>query len=157
MKKSIKNTVAFLLFACITLTSAAQNKDKTYDAELARKLGADDYGMKSYVFVILKTGANLIADKKVLDSLFAGHMNNMTILSNEGKLVVAGPFQKNPDNYRGLFILNTADTTEARKMVSTDPAVKAGVLEAILYRWYGSAALPVYLETHSKIEKSLIK
>jgi hypothetical protein len=42
-------------------------------------------------------------------------------------------------------------------MVKSDPAVNAGVLDADLYPWYGSAALPVYLETHKKIQKSAIK
>ncbi len=29
-----------------------------FDAELAEQLGADEYGMKSYILVILKTGPN---------------------------------------------------------------------------------------------------
>ncbi|MEO7047659.1 MAG: hypothetical protein ABI091_20340, partial [Ferruginibacter sp.] len=37
-----------------------------YDKELADKLGGDDYGMKSYFFVILKTGANTTTDKKLI-------------------------------------------------------------------------------------------
>lgn len=47
--------------------------------------------MKMYVLVMLKTGTAAIADKKVIDSLFKGHFNNMQRLTNEGKLIVAGP------------------------------------------------------------------
>ncbi|HMG14584.1 MAG TPA: hypothetical protein VK590_03990, partial [Saprospiraceae bacterium] len=38
------------------------------------------------------------------DSLFTGHMNNIKRLAKENKLIVAGPFEKNLKNYRGLFI-----------------------------------------------------
>lgn len=34
----------------------AQQKNPIYDSVLAAKLGADDYGMKKYVLVILQTG-----------------------------------------------------------------------------------------------------
>lgn len=157
MKRLIKYSIYTIIALLILESAAAQNNNIEYDHKLATELGADDYGMKSYVLVILKTGSNNTTDKKLLDSLFAGHMSNMTILSEQGKLIVAGPFQKNRNNFRGLFILNTSDTTEARKMVRTDPAVNAGVLDADLYQWYGSAALPVYLETHKKIQKSAIQ
>ena len=51
-----------LLFACAALLGslgpvAAQQAPATqYDAELARSLGADERGMRSYVLVVLKTG-----------------------------------------------------------------------------------------------------
>jgi uncharacterized protein YciI len=157
MKKVIKTVLITMVAISFFQQATAQNNNANYNLKLATELGADDYGMRSYVLVILKTGSNKTTDKILLDSLFAGHMSNMTILSEQGKLIVAGPFQKNRNNFRGLFILNTSDTTEARKMVKSDPAVNAGVLDADLYPWYGSAALPVYLETHKKIQKSAIK
>ena len=47
---------------CLALSSHAQTAAEVaspaYDAELARSLGADENGMKSYVFVLLKTGPN---------------------------------------------------------------------------------------------------
>ena len=65
-----------------------------FDARLAKKLGADEYGMKSYVLVILKTGTNTTTDKQTLDSLFRGHMDNIQRLSAQGKLIIAGPMKK---------------------------------------------------------------
>ncbi len=124
-----------------------------YDAELAEKTGSDDYGMKSYVFVILKTGTNTTTDKKYIDSCFAGHMSNMGVLVEKDQLVVAGPFQKNDKTYRGLFILNVATIEEAKKVLATDPAVNAGLLDYEVYGWYGSAALSEYLEASDKIWK----
>lgn len=136
-----------LLFAGFSLR--AQSK---YDKALADSLGADDYGMKKYVLVILKTGTATV-DKKTSDSLFAGHMKNMGRMADIGKLTVAGPLQKNDHNYRGIFILNVATIEEAKALLETDPAVKARVLDADLYGWYGSAALPLYLPAVPKVQK----
>ena len=125
----------------------------SYDAELANKLGADEYGMKKYVFCILKTGKNSSATPEEKQKLFEGHMNNINKLAKEKKLVLAGPFMKNDKDYRGLFILNCETIDEAIKLVETDPAVHAKLLEAELIPWYGTAALGVTIETHEKILK----
>lgn len=144
-----------LLFVCIALGVSAkgQKPNSNYDAELAKKLGADERGMKMYIMVILKTGANTTATKLETDSAFAGHMANMGKLVKANKLVVAGPFEKNDKNYRGIFILNTSSLDEAKEIIATDPAVKAKLLDADLFNWYGSAALPEYLNAAEKIRK----
>ncbi len=122
-----------------------------YDKDLAEKLKGDDYGMKSYMFVVLKTGTNTTTDKKYIDSCFTGHMGNIGRLVEEGKLIVAGPFGKNSLTYRGLFILNVSTKEEAEALLKTDPAVNSGLLAYELISWYGSAALPEYLEASDKI------
>ena len=142
-----------LLLSGIALTATAQSDNPKYDKELAESLGGDDYGMKPYVLVMLKTGSNKTTDKKVIDSLFTGHMANIQRLSDEGKLTVAGPLGKNDKSYRGIFIFNVKTIEEAKALLVTDPAVKAQILDAELYQWYGSAALPLYLQSHEKIEK----
>jgi len=124
-----------------------------YNKSLADSLGADDYGMKSYSLVMLKTGGSQIEDKAKVDSLFRGHLDNIGRLAEEGKIIVAGPLGKNEKNYRGIFIFDEPDKTKVAELLQTDPAIKAGLLAYDIYDWYGSAALPVYLETHSKIEK----
>lgn len=125
-----------------------------YDVELAEKLGADDYGMKSYILVILKTGTNETTDKTFISESFRGHMDNINRLVEQKKLIVAGPLGKNTNNYRGIFILNNVtDLEEANKLLQTDPAIKSGLLDAELYNWYGSAALPEYLPFSDKIWK----
>ncbi|OIQ21159.1 MAG: hypothetical protein BM557_04495 [Flavobacterium sp. MedPE-SWcel] len=144
-------TLALLLL--FSLQTIAQTENPKYDKNLAEKLGGDDYGMKTYVFVILKTGSVKIDDKAKVNELFTGHMANIDKLAKEDKLVIAGPFYKNENNYRGLFIFNVKTLEEAEKLLSTDPAVSAQLLEAEMYKWYGSAALGEYLEVHEKIEK----
>ena len=113
-----------------------------YDSELAKKLGADDMGMRHYVLVILKTGPKDATIKgKERDDIFAGHFANIGRLADEGKLAIAGPFGKNDIQYRGLFIFNVETVEEAQKLTETDPAVKAGIFETVEVPWYGSAAL----------------
>jgi uncharacterized protein len=152
---SSRNTTRFLLLAILGLMmtnySTAQTQNPKYDKALADSLGADDYGMKMYVLVILKSGPVIIENKKTTDSLFAGHLKNIQRLANEGKLVVAGPLQKNEKSYRGIFILNVKTTEEAKTLLQTDPAIKAQLLDSELFEWYGSAALPVYLPASEKV------
>lgn len=147
-----------LAFICITPFVVAAEEagaaKTSFDPELAKKLGADERGMKMYVLCILKTGpkdAEIKGDAR--KEIFAGHFANIGRLAEEGKLVVAGPFGKNDKSYRGLYIFNVATVEEAEKLVILDPAVKAGVFVYELTPWYGSAAMMVVNETHKRIEK----
>ncbi|HMI01964.1 MAG TPA: YciI family protein [Pedobacter sp.] len=154
MKKTI--TFASALIFCIagiSVRSIAQNANKNYDEKLARELKADDYGMKKYVLVILKSGALTGLPKSAQDSVFKGHMANINKLAAEGKLIVAGPLGKNDKNYRGIFIFDVDNVEAAKLLVATDPVIKSQIMDAEYYPWYGSAALKETLKIHSKIEK----
>ncbi|MGI8598421.1 MAG: hypothetical protein ACR2KB_04110 [Chitinophagaceae bacterium] len=71
----MKIFIAILITMCFNFQSKAQNEKVDYDKALADSLGADDYGMKSYILIILKTGSNIIEDKAVTDS-FQGTYGN---------------------------------------------------------------------------------
>ncbi len=132
-------------------TTANPNYNKT----LADKLGGDDYGMKSYFLVILKTGTNTTTDKNLINASFRGHLDNINKLVKEEKLIVAGPLGKNENNYRGIFILNNIKSIEeAKELLQTDLAIKNKILDYDIFIWYGSAALPEYLPFSDKIWKS---
>lgn len=146
-----------VVLTCIVaaVTGAGEpQRTKTFDPELAKKLGADERGMRTYVLCILKTGPRDAEIKgKERQEIFAGHFANINRLADEGKLAVAGPFGKNDKSYRGLYIFNVATVEEAEALVVLDPAVKAGVFVPDLTLWYGSAAMMVVGETHKRIEK----
>jgi uncharacterized protein YciI len=126
----------------------------TYDAELAKHLGGNDNGMKGYIFVMLRTGPKDGDFKgKDREDLFAGHMANIGRMADMGKLIVAGPFDKNDRGYRGVFIFNVATVEEAQKLVETDPTIKAGILVADIVPWWATAALMAIPEIHPKIMK----
>jgi uncharacterized protein len=154
-KKVMKKTlvILMLLLYCKTVSFSQENLPN-YNKALADSLGADAFGMKQYVFCILKTGTVKIDDKLKMNQLFVGHMENINKLANDGKLVVAGPFLKNDKEYRGLFILNVKTIEEAQKLLQTDPCIKEKIFEAELTPWYGSAALSEYLKIHKTIEKT---
>ena len=142
------------VFALCAFSVVITAEEPAFDPELAKKLGADERGMKMYVLCILKTGpkdADIKGDER--KEVFAGHFANIGRLAEEGKLAVAGPFGKNDKAYRGLYIFNVATIEEAEKLVVLDPAVKAGVFVPELTLWYGSAAMMVVNDTHKKIEK----
>lgn len=126
-----------------------------YDKALAEKLGGDEYGMKSYFFVILKTDEATNLNGQLVQDSFRGHLDNIQRLVEEGVLVVAGPLEKNDKKYRGIFILhNIQSVDEAHSLLQTDPAIKNGLLDVDIFTWYGSAALPEYLQASDKIWKS---
>ncbi|MFA4868015.1 MAG: YciI family protein [Pedobacter sp.] len=150
----MKTTFLFTLF-CLLLSMQihGQKINKNYDEALAKELKADEFGMKKYVLVILKTSNTPELPKSTRDSVFKGHMANINLLAAEGKLVVAGPLGKNEAGYRGIFILDVEQIEQAKLLVDTDPVVKSKMMTAEYYNWYGSAALKETLKIHSKIEK----
>jgi uncharacterized protein YciI len=160
----MKSTAALLL-AMVTLyscqspapsqTSEPPTSSTGYDAELAAALGADDYGMRPYVMAFLKKGPNRSADSLAAANLQRAHLDNITRLAEEGKLVVAGPFLDNMD-IRGIYIFAVATVAEAEALTATDPAIKAGTLVMELHPWYGSAALMKLNEYYPRIAKKQI-
>lgn len=169
-KISMKNTIRLcslfiiysLVFACITESKAQvndqlKNKDqKTADTkfnpELAKQLNADPYGMKKYVMAILKAGPNRNQDSAAAAKLQKAHLDNISRLANEGKLILAGPFLDNSE-MKGIYIFNVETIEEAKKLTETDPAILAGRLIMELHPWYGSAALQQINSIHETIQK----
>ena len=155
--------ILITFLALLTLISSPVSKAKDqisddYDEKLAKELGADDYGMHSYVFVVLKTGPNdaIITDKEKRKAIFSGHFSNMGKLAKEGKLVLAGPFVEG-GNKRGMYIFKVTDIDDAKALVETDPAVEAGIFIAEYTKYYGSAALNKVNEIHNLIQKTKIE
>jgi uncharacterized protein YciI len=143
-----------LLYAAIppSVAMAAEESKPVFDAALAQRLGADEHGMRQYVFVLLKTGPKPVPKGPERDALFKGHFANMERLAAEGKLVMAGPFD-GVDGWRGLFILAVKDIAEAKQLASTDPVLASGEMVAEYHVHYGSAALMQINETHKLIQK----
>lgn len=156
-KKSIILPFAIFVFSICIFGQTEKSKDsakttQTYDAELAEKVGADEYGMKQFVFVVLKTGKKKITDVELIKELQTGHMKNISRLAEEGKLVLAGPFIEGGE-MRGLYVFNVKTIAEAEELVKTDPAIRDGLFDVEFTRWYGSAALMNLNEMHKKVQK----
>jgi uncharacterized protein YciI len=123
-----------------------------FDASLAQQLGADEYGMRQYVMAFLKAGPNRSQDSLEAARLQRAHLDNITKMAEEGKLVLAGPFMDNGDT-RGIYVFDVRTIEEAEQLTKTDPAIQAGRLEMELRPWYGSAALMQVNDIHKKVAK----
>lgn len=132
--------------------AAAAPPPPGYDEALAKRVGADDFGMRRYVFVLLKTGPNKMPAGPERDEMFRGHFANINRLAAEGKLALAGPYD-GVEGWRGLFILAVPTIDEARALVATDPVIAKGEMVAEYRIYYGSAALMLVNEGHGKVAK----
>lgn len=130
---------------------AQARSTEAFDAALAKRMGADERGMRHYVLVILKTGPTRVPEGDERKALFAGHFANMERLAKEGKLVLAGPFIDDPAEWRGLFVLAVDDLEEAKRLAATDPVIQKGEMVAEYHPWYGSAATMMIPELHEKL------
>lgn len=148
--------IALAILGILTMALRAQQPEQptkpAFDAELARTLGADEHGLRSYVLVILKNGPTPLPAGPERDEMFKGHFANMTRLSKEGVLAYAGPLD-GVEGRRGIFILAVPDIEQAKKHVATDPVIIKGEMVAEYHKHLGSAALMQVRDTHAKIAK----
>lgn len=135
--------------------AANTRRPASYDAALAKSTGGDDYGMRQYVFVLLRTGPTPVPKGPARDEMFAGHMANINRLAEAGSLVYAGPMD-GVDGWRGIFILAVDSVDAARELVATDPVIRSGEMVAEYHTHYGSAALMLVNGLHARIAKKPI-
>ncbi|NNC70703.1 MAG: hypothetical protein HKN90_07795 [Flavobacteriaceae bacterium] len=157
MKRILLSLLTLMMFSIVS----AQGYDtpapasKPFNEQLAKEMGADDFGMRKYVMAFLKKGPNRPTDKDEATKLQAAHMENIGRLAKEGKLALAGPFLDDGE-LRGIYIFNVETIEEAKALTETDPAIKVGSLVMELHPWYGSAALGFVAKYHDKLAKKKI-
>lgn len=142
---------ATLLGLCTA--QAQQHETSTYDSAFARRVHADERGMKKYVVAFLKRGPNRSQDSLTAMALQQAHLKNIERMANEGTLVLAGPFLDNGE-LRGIYVFNVETIEEARALTETDPAIHAGRLVMELHPWYGSAALLEINSLHRRLQNN---
>ena len=74
-----------------------------------------------FVFLNSKPDKEKISEEESA-KLMKLHLANIRKMSEDGRLLAAGPF----DGGGGIFIFNSADISETRSWLQSDPAVKAG-------------------------------
>ncbi len=95
------------------------------------------YEMKTYYLVLLKRGPMRNHDSTTARNIQKAHLENIDRLAKEGKIDLAGPCLHDGD-LRGIFVMNVATYEEAKALVDTDPAIKAGRLVAEIYPWFSA-------------------
>lgn len=133
-------------------SQSREESPPSYDSALAARLGADEYGMRTYVVAFLKAGPRRVTDPTALQELQRAHLDSRFRLADEGKLLLQGPFMDD-GTLRGFSIYNVTSLEEARALAETDPAVQVGHLEIELHPWYGSAALQEVYGIHRRIRQ----
>jgi uncharacterized protein YciI len=152
MRPALSILTGLLVTALTSMPAPATPPASTYDAELAARVGADEHGMRQYVLVILKTGPKPMPAGEERKKMFQGHFANIERLANEGKLVLAGPFD-GVDGWRGMFVFAVKDIEEARQLTATDPVIVSGEMVAEYHKYFGSASLMLVNEWHKKLVK----
>ena len=153
MKQVYKFSLLLFITSVFTINGFAQADSKeTADPPTPKKEKTLGEKIEQYWFIILKTGPKQDFDSASKAKLFEGHMANIKRLYNEGILKVAGPFGKNDLKWRGIFIFDCKTKEEAEKIVSTDPAVNAGLFAVDIVPWYSE---PSGSFIHGKPEKPI--
>ena len=159
MKNLLLLTLLFAgIISCETSKETAVSESALeigYDSILAAETGADAYGMRTYVMALLKEGPNRDQDSTEAARLQRAHLDNITRMAEEGKLVMAGPFFDDWE-VKGIYIFAVETVEEAEELTKTDPAIQAGRLVMELHPWYGSAALMKATEMHKRLAKESI-
>lgn len=150
------SAVLCLNFACQKASNSEENDDKNkqklqLDSITKAELGADDYGMKTYVIAFLKSGQNDSLPQAESQKLQQAHLKNIEKLAKDNTLVLAGPFLSD-SLYRGIFIFDVKTVEEAKTLTETDPAISSGVFEVEYKTWYGSSTLPLINDLHQQIQ-----
>jgi uncharacterized protein YciI len=132
MRRTLRSAI---LIAAMLAAPAAKSEEP--------KIGPGGWEMTTYYVGFLYKGEKWTPEetpetKKIQE----GHMANIQRLGAEGKLLVAGPFTDGGD-LRGLYVFRVASMEEAKALVETDPAVKAGRLRFEIHPWFAARNITV--------------
>jgi uncharacterized protein YciI len=103
----------------------------TYDNAHAQ---VDMGKMKVYYFVMLTKGPNRGQDSATAANIQKEHLANIKRMSDEGKLVVAGPFMDNAE-WRGIYIFDLPDNKAVAALLNSDEAISSGRLKYEIHPW----------------------
>lgn len=125
-----------LFFVCVFLAIAFSGLTQE-QREFSYTEGDTTYTMKRYVFMLLNSGGTKSKDSVEAAHFQEKHLAHLSKLAEEGKLIVAGPFEGGGD-HRGLLIFDVGTVDEALKLEGEDPAVKTGRLGMEAFYWWGA-------------------
>jgi len=116
----------------ISLGVSAQDVNEfEYDA------GDTTYVMKKYYMCFLMAGETRSQSEEEAADIQKKHLAHIEKLSQEGKVIIAGPFE-NGGEYRGILIFDADSVEEVERLASEDPAVISGRLSVKVIPWWAA-------------------
>jgi len=113
---------------------------------------AQENKLVQFQMAILKKGPNWETTKEQdRNAILERHVGYAIALLDSGQAVVAGPFGDNSD-LSGIFILRAKSGEEAKSLVDTDPALKAGLMLAEIHPWWSEEVFKKAQTTPLKME-----
>jgi uncharacterized protein YciI len=126
----MKKSIIFFLFISLAFSAFSQR-------EFEYAEGDSTYTMKRYVFMLLNSGETKSKDSTEAAKFQELHMAHLNKLAEEGKLIVAGPFEGGGE-HRGLLIFDVETVEEALKLEGEDPMISSGRLKMEAFFWWGA-------------------
>lgn len=138
----MRESLFILILSLVLLSGRTFAQDVQRDSEgfpsFEYTEGDTTYVMRQYVFVMyIKAEGGDDFSEEELAEIQAAHMAHIEMMSEEGNLVMAGPFG-DKEEWRGVLIFNDHDVERVSALVSEDPAVKAGRLTFKAHPWWAA-------------------
>lgn len=133
-------SVLLLLSSCVIAQTGTKTKTSTQKKKVTEKKETariDEFEMKQYFLVLLKTGPKRDQDSAAAAKIQEGHLNHLDKMYKEGKLDLAGPLGDKSD-IRGICVYNLAALEEVKRYVEMDPAIQSGRLVAEIHPWWAA-------------------
>jgi uncharacterized protein YciI len=93
--------------------------------------------LDGYSFVLLKRGPRALEfTDEQLDRLQEQHLAHLAAMSEQGHLVLAGPFSEQADETLRGFCLYRTSVEETRRLAESDPSVQAGRIAVDVMGWW---------------------
>ena len=93
--------------------------------------------LDGYSFVLLKRGPRALEfTDEQLDRLQEQHLAHLAAMSEQGHLVLAGPFSQQADETLRGFCLYRTSVEETRRLAESDPSVRAGRMAVDVMGWW---------------------
>ena len=109
-------------------------------------IGQEAPSFEQHTLVLLRAGPkHTSTPSEAATAVQAAHLSHLTRLTEDGKILVCGPFSDQTDtSLRGACVYATS-TDEAKRLAAEDPAVLAGQLSVEVMSWWtleGHLAFP---------------
>jgi uncharacterized protein YciI len=121
-----------LIFGLFSMSLAAQDVN-----EFKYSTGDTTYVMKKYFVCFLMAGDVKSQTEEEAAEIQKQHLAHIEKLGQEGKVMIAGPFEDGGD-YRGILIFNAESIEQVVEWEGADPAVSSGRLKMKVLPWWAA-------------------